>query len=123
MRRTLLLAAVLSMALPIGLAAHLKLARSEPAAAALLRVPPARLQLWFTEEPILPFSRLTLSGPSGAVPLGAVKAGSERSLVADVPSKLAPGRYRLAWRTAGDDGHAVDGTLDFAVAKRAPPQP
>jgi methionine-rich copper-binding protein CopC len=123
MPRALLLAGLLAVSLPAALAAHLRLVRSEPAAAEMLREAPAHVQLWFSEEPILPFSRLTLRGPSGAVPLGPVRAGRERSLLADVPSGLAPGAYRLAWRTAGDDGHAVDGTLDFTIAKPAPRQP
>src|SRR4051812_6259458 len=122
-RRALPLTVLLLAAVPVALAAHLSLARSEPADGALLRVPPPRLRLWSREEPTPPSSRVTPPGPAGAVAVGELHAGGERSLVADVPNRLAPGQYRLAWRTAGDDGHTVDGAITFGVAKPAPPQP
>ncbi len=62
-----------------------------------------------------------LTGPGGAVTLGAARAGTEQSLVVPVESTLAPGAYRIAWKTAGDDGHVVKGNIAFSV--KAAPQP
>jgi methionine-rich copper-binding protein CopC len=37
------------------------------------------------------------------------------SVIADLQQSLPPGRYQVAWRTAGDDGHAVRGKFSFTV--------
>ncbi len=82
---------------------------------------PAALQLWFSEEPLLLMSAITLTGPSGAVKLEAPRAGGDRSLFVSVGPTLDPGAYRIAWKTAGDDGHTVSGTVNFSVKARTPP--
>jgi methionine-rich copper-binding protein CopC len=108
---------------PALLSAHLKLTRSAPAAGSTLTSPPARLQLWFSQEPLLPLSGITLTGPRGAVKLGRLAAAGERSLVVSIEARLEPGAYRIAWKTAGDDGHVLQGTVDFSVkAATEPPK-
>jgi len=106
---------------PILLSAHLKLTRSSPQADAVLESSPAALQLWFSEEPLLLMSAVTLTGPAGAVKLEAPRAGGDRSLIVSVGAKLEPGAYRIAWKSAGDDGHTTSGTVDFSVKARTPP--
>lgn len=102
---------------------HLTLTRSAPSAGSTLETFPARLQLWFSEEPLLLLTGITLTGPSGAVKLGAPRAASEQSLVVSVETALEPGAYRIAWKTAGDDGHVVRGTVDFSMkAATRPPK-
>jgi len=113
------LAAVLCLC-PVLLSAHLKLTRSAPAADAVLESPPATLQLWFSEEPLLLMSAVTLTGPAGPIKLAAPRAGGDRSLVVTVGTTLEPGAYRIAWKTAGDDGHVISGTVDFSVKARTP---
>ena len=103
------------------LSAHLKLERSNPAANAVLDAAPAQLQLWFSEEPLLVMTSVTLTGPKGAVKLDKARAGGERSLIVPIATPLDPGAYKIAWKTAGDDGHTLQGTVDFSVkAKTAP---
>lgn len=109
---------------PALLSAHIKLIRTAPAADSTLESPPAQLQLWFTEEPLLPMSGVTLTGPKGVVKLEALKAGSERSLVATIASPgapLEPGAYRIDWKAAGDDGHIAQGSVNFNVKARTQP--
>jgi methionine-rich copper-binding protein CopC len=103
------------------LSAHLKLARSAPAADAVLESAPGVLQLWFNEEPLLPLSSITLTGPGGQIKLEPPRAGGERSLVAKIGATLAPGAYRVAWKAAGDDGHVISGTLSFSIKPKHPP--
>ena len=106
---------------PALLSAHLKLERSNPAANATLDVAPPQLQLWFSEEPLLVMTSVTLTGPKGAVKLDKARAGGERSLIVPIATPLDPGAYKIAWKTAGDDGHTLQGTVDFSVkAKSAP---
>jgi methionine-rich copper-binding protein CopC len=119
------LTVVVSLTLcPALLSAHLKFARSAPAAGSTLTSSPTALQLWFSEEPLLPMSGITLSGPRGIVKLGAPRAGGARSLVVSVEqTALEPGAYQIAWKTAGDDGHMIHGTVDFTVkAATRPPK-
>ena len=102
-------------AYPALLSAHLKLERSNPTANATLDAPPAQLQLWFSEEPLLVMTAVTLTGPKGAVKLDKARAGGERSLIVPIAAPLDPGAYKVAWKTAGDDGHTLQGTVDFSV--------
>ncbi len=120
----LLLTVVVSLTLcPALLSAHLKFVRSAPAAGSTLTASPTALQLWFSEEPLLPMSGITLSGPRGVVKLGAPRAGGERSLVVSVEqTALEPGAYRIAWKAAGDDGHVAQGTIDFSLKAATPPK-
>src|SRR6478609_2424441 len=85
---------------PALLSAHLKLERSNPAANATLDAAPAQLQLWFSEEPLLLMTAVTLTGPKGAVKLDKARAGGERSLIVPIATPLEPGAYKIAWKTA-----------------------
>ena len=58
---------------------------------------------------------LTLEGPEGEVALGETMVAGEKSLVATVTTTLAPGRYTVSWRSAGDDGHVRRGDFAFTV--------
>ena len=103
------------------LSAHLKLMRSAPAADDVLASSPDVMQLWFTEEPLLPLSGVTLTGPRGPIKLEPLKAGVDRSVVAKVGATLEPGAYRLEWKAAGDDGHVISGQVPFSIKPKHPP--
>ena len=107
--------------LPVALSAHLKLTKSSPVEGATLASPPRQLQLWFNEEPLLPLTSVTLTGPNGAVKIDPPRAAVERSLTVAIGATLPPGAYRIAWKAAGDDGHVVLGTVDFTVKESARP--
>ncbi|MET0215950.1 MAG: copper resistance CopC family protein [Vicinamibacterales bacterium] len=107
--------------LPVALSAHLKLTKSSPTEGATVSTPPKQLQLWFSEEPLLPLSSVTLTGPNGSVNIDKPRASVERSLTVAIGSALPAGSYRIAWKAAGDDGHVVAGTVDFAVKESARP--
>ena len=106
---------------PVLLSAHLKLERSNPAANAVLEAAPPQLQLWFSEEPLLVMTSVTLTGPKGAVKLDKARAGGERSLIVPIATPLDPGAYKIGWKTAGDDGHTLQGTVDFSVKDKTAP--
>lgn len=103
----------------VSVAAHMSVAKSVPAANATLTAVPAQLQIWFTQPPDPAISRIQLFGPSEPVKVSGVRAGSDRSLVADVigPAPGA-GRYRVRWQSAGDDGHVQRGEFAFTVSAR-----
>ena len=95
---------------------HLALKRSVPAASSRLTSPPARIWLWFTERPELAMSRVTVSGPGGAVPLEPLVADTGFSVRSNLVQPLAPGTYRVQWQAASADGHTIRGDFSFSIA-------
>jgi methionine-rich copper-binding protein CopC len=96
--------------------AHNGLLKTEPAAHAVLKTAPARIQFWFQEKPDLTVTKVVVKGPAGAVETGPAHPVSENVLVVDFKGKLAAGEYTVTWQTAGDDSHISKGTFSFAVA-------
>src|SRR5205809_600072 len=87
-RRARILVALLLI--PSTARAHTSLRASDPAKNARLAVAPTRITLWFTARPQLAFSKLTLTGPSGAVALGPLVTDTGDVLRADIMGVLAP---------------------------------
>lgn len=110
-------AALLVLGLARPLLAHLELVESTPAAGEELARAPDALRLRFTQPVQLAFSEVRLSGPGGAVEVGALAlaADSGQVLVAPISGTLAPGDYTVRWRVAGADGHPISGEYTFRV--------
>lgn len=96
-----------------GAALHLRLTRSEPAKDSVVTAP-TELKLWFSQKPQLRLSRVTLTGPSGAVATGALVQDS-LLLRAPITGTMSSGAYTVSWVTASSDGHAIKGTFGFRV--------
>lgn len=103
-------------ATPAPDARHLRLERSTPAADTTITESPATIQLWFNQPPQIAVSRISLSQGGEDVEIGETRAGSENSLVADVPAPLSSGDYTVNWRAAGNDGHVLRDDFDFTLA-------
>jgi len=102
----------------VGLSAHLKVERTTPVADSTVAEAPTRIQVWFSQNPTMAVSALSLEGPQGTVELGKVEAGRtdgkpDRSLVAPVIGRLVPGAYTATWKTSGSDGHIQTETFTF----------
>ena len=108
--------AAAALLVPSVASAHLALRTSSPAAGAQLDRAPDAITLWFTQRPQLGFSRLSLTGPSGSVVLGAIAADTGNALRAAIPTPLGPGSYRVQWQTASADGHPIRGEFRFTIA-------
>jgi methionine-rich copper-binding protein CopC len=106
-----------------GAARHMRLTKSVPTADTTVTESPSVVQAWYSQQPEMAVSRLSLRGDGGAVDLGEARSGNDNSIVARVPRPLAPGSYTVSWRTAGDDGHVVRGTFEFTVASARPHTP
>jgi copper transport protein len=94
---------------------HTALRRSDPGKGAQLTVPPARVALWFTAKPQLPFSRIRLTGPAGDVALDRIVADTGNGFFAPIPRPLPPGHYTVQWQTGSADGHPIRGEFTFRV--------
>jgi methionine-rich copper-binding protein CopC len=95
---------------------HMRLVRSEPAADSTVTVAPTALKLYWTEAPRLPVTAIRLTGAGDqAVALGAPAADQQDAKILSVPvtAPLQPGVYTVTWRTAGNDGHVLNGTYKF----------
>lgn len=95
-------------------AMHLRLTKSEPAKDSVVAMAPTELKLWYSQTPQLRLSRVTLTGPAGAVTTGAI---AQDSLMLRVPitGAMAAGTYTVSWLTASSDGHPIRGTFGFSV--------
>lgn len=95
---------------------HLYLTKSYPSADQVLQQPPDTIRLWFNEEPELALAAVALEGPSGSVDVGkSQQTDDSKSFKATITGQLEAGSYRVTWRAAGGDGHAIRGRYDFEV--------
>ena len=97
---------------------HNHLVKSSPAAGESLKASPAEVRLWFSERPEIPFTSVTLLTADSIkiVTIKAVKTEDSMAVAAPLAAPLQPGSYRITWRTAGRDGHAIRGTYRFSIA-------
>ncbi|MEZ5420048.1 MAG: copper resistance protein CopC [Vicinamibacterales bacterium] len=114
-RRMMLgLAAGLALTMSATVFAHMKMAKSMPAADST-GAKPEKIQIWFSQAPDKAVSRITLSGAAGEVKLGALAVGTDRSMSAAVEGAMGDGAYKVSWQAAGDDGHVQKGEYTFTV--------
>src|SRR5262249_37580220 len=102
-----------------AVAFHNHLTKSVPAADQKVTAPPKEIRLWFAEKPDPRFSNVTLlTADSTKIPTSKARSTDDPlSVAVDLTATLAPGKYTVSWRTAGDDGHAVRGKYGFTVGQ------
>jgi copper transport protein len=103
---------------PTPALAHAHLKRSEPAAGSRVTSSPQFIRLWFTERPELSLTFISMKDANGReVSLGPREIDRVDPLMIWVRpvQPLPAGRYTVAWRTAGSDGHPSRGTFSFVV--------
>jgi putative copper export protein/methionine-rich copper-binding protein CopC len=104
---------------PQPLSAHVDLIATTPASGATLDAAPPELRLLFSGTIEAAYTRVELVAPDGTfVPVGTVTfvPGSDREFTAALPPFSQPGTYTVQWRTAGADGHVLEGTFEFELA-------
>lgn len=97
---------------------HLQLRSSDPAHGDTVDIPLQEVRVVFSQAVNLPFTTLTLIDATGAaLAHGAEPTDSSlTSFVLRLPAALHRGEYTTRWRTAGADGHVVEGSFTFVVA-------
>jgi putative copper export protein/methionine-rich copper-binding protein CopC len=114
-----ILAALVLAALAAPAYAHVTLVSSSPGADHLIDVAPTHVRVTFSGRVEARFSTLTVLAPDGGqVPTGGVvfAEGSDREFMVAIPPVNVPGRYTVRWRTAGADGHVLEGSFLFVLA-------
>jgi copper transport protein len=108
---------------PVRAWAHAHLRRSEPAAGSRIIASPQLIRLWFSEQPELTMTFVSLKDATGrafAVGTPANDQGDALGVSFRVADSLPPGRYTVTWRTAASDGHLSRGSFSFFVSTEAP---
>lgn len=106
--------------------AHAEFESSVPAPDASLAVAPERVTIVFTEEVNAEGNSVTVTDATGAV-VSEEEVTLERSdanratISVALKPNLAAGRYTVAWKNAGADGHSEEGTFTFSVSASAAP--
>ena len=118
MRRALLIAVLLSLALPATASAHATLEKASPSFRERLAKSPAQIALRFDQYiKVLPNS-IRLYSQHGSIPVSNIRADG-RMLRATL-ARLPEGPYTVRWHAMSGDGHVVSGVFTFGVRVRAP---
>jgi methionine-rich copper-binding protein CopC len=113
---TLAVAATVFFAAAAAPERHMALVKAEPGADSTVTVAPTALKLYWTQVPKLPATQVRLTNAATqAVQVGPVTLDARDTKVMNVPitAQITPGVYTVTWRTAGDDGHILNGTYKF----------
>jgi copper resistance protein C len=111
------LAAALAFACASSAAfAHAQLEKAIPAVGGTVSSP-NEIRLEFSEGVEPKFSKISVTGPGGAVPLGAAKTdpGNPAVLIAPISKPLPAGAYKVHWQAVSVDTHHTQGTFEFTV--------
>jgi len=109
-------AVCLASLLPGTAFAHAFLDRAVPSVGTTVGTSPVELELTFTEDIVPAFSGVRVTGPSGAVAIGAPVFGPANSLHVRLLHALKPGAYMVSWHVVSVDTHRTQGTYKFTVA-------
>jgi copper resistance protein C len=117
MRKTLILAAALSVIGAAQAQAHARLLKSNPTKGATV-ASPAALRLSYSEDIVPAQSSVTVTGlgakPAATGPI-ALDPKDKHVVTVPVTGKLAPGVYKVDWSMHSADGHTMTGTFAFKV--------
>ena len=121
-RRTALLAAAIACG-PLSASAHAFLVRADPRVGSVIARAPAAVRLRFSERIVVPFCRLSVTGPPGFGGAGVPHAvpGDPLSLAADVKGAAPAGTYVVRWRALSVDTHVTEGDFSFQVGPQVHP--
>jgi copper resistance protein C len=118
MQRLLTLTATLGCALAATPAfAHAFLDHAIPSVGGSVAGSPRELQLYYTENIVLPFCGVHVTSQGGgAVPASKPRLGAPNELVVKLGRTLKPGAYVVSWHVVSVDTHHTQGTYKFTVA-------
>ena len=115
----------LSLRIPVSLAfalvatqafAHAQLEKATPAVGGTV-ASASQIRLEFSEGVEPKFTKVSLTGPGGAVPLGTAKTepSNQAVLIVPITKALAAGAYKVHWQAVSVDTHHTQGTFEFTV--------
>ena len=99
--------------------AHTELQKSNPADGQSINAPLDRIELTFSEPPLIDGSKISLADATGAAISTDDTQLDGSTLYVPWPTDIQPGDVTVNWRIAADDGHVVDGTFTFTYTAAA----
>ncbi len=108
---------VLLLVWPTYLAAHAKLASSNPAADEIVGVAPKSILLTFNKPVESTFSSIRIFDQNNAaikLDKSEHKNGNAKTLQAMLPP-LSSGKYKVSWRIVATDGHKMKNEFFFSI--------
>ncbi len=117
--KTILLAAVLSLATAAAVQAHAFLDHADPEVGKTIKDQPKEVKLTFTEELEPAFSKVQVFDTAGKqVDAKNVHADPKNGcvLIVSLPGALGAGTYKVVWRVVSKDTHVTQGDFTFAKA-------
>ena len=104
--------------IPIA-SAHAVLVRSDPAAHAMLQIPPSQVPLWFDDDLVPATSHVTVQDAASQVVDhrdSHVSRSDAHEMIVTL-TRLRPGTYTVIWvAQSTDDGHVTEGSFIFRIA-------
>jgi copper resistance protein C len=96
--------------------AHAQLERATPPVGGTV-TSVSEITLEFSEGVEPKFTKVSVTGPGGAVPLGAASTEPSNRAVLIVPisKALSTGVYKVHWQAVSVDTHHTQGTFEFTV--------
>ena len=96
--------------------AHAQLEKATPAVGGTV-ASASEIRLEFSEGVELKFTKVSLTGPGGAAPLGAARteSGNQAVLIVPIAKPLSAGVYTVHWQAVSVDTHHTQGTFEFTV--------
>lgn len=96
--------------------AHAQLEKATPAVGGTVSSA-SEIRLEFSEGVEPKFTKVSLTGPGGAVPLGAgnTAPGNQAVLIVPIAKPLSAGQYKVHWQAVSVDTHHTQGTFEFTV--------
>jgi copper resistance protein C len=105
-------------------ALHLSLVKTVPPKDSTVTAAPAAIKLYFSEPVKTAVSGIKLlASDSSVIELAPLVLGAGEKvapLVATVKGKMANGKYRVMWRTLGEDGHTMSDSYTFTLKAASP---
>jgi copper resistance protein C len=96
--------------------AHAQLEKATPAVGGTV-ASASEIRLEFSEGVEPKFTKVSLTGPGGTVPLGAAKTepSNQAVLIVPISKPLPAGAYTVHWQAVSVDTHHTQGTFEFTV--------
>jgi hypothetical protein len=96
--------------------AHARLEKASPPVGGTVAAA-SEIRLQFSEGVEPKFTKVTVTGPGGAVPLGAAntESGNQAVLIVPISKPLSAGAYKVHWEAVSVDTHHTQGTFEFTV--------
>ncbi len=101
--------------------AHTELQKSNPSDGQVVTAPLERIELTFSEPPLIEGSKISLADATGTI-IATGNTGLDGStLYVPWPVDVPVGDVTVNWRAAADDGHVIDGTFTFSYTGESSP--